>query len=49
MNPIAIIHSIVALVIIGFSLPLVKRKTKRNQWYGIRIPEGGTRPEARSR
>ena len=34
MNPIAIIHSIVALVIIGFSLPLVKRKIKRNQYGG---------------
>ena len=39
MNPIAVIHSLVALVIIGVSLPLVKRKIKRNQWYGIRIPE----------
>ena len=39
MNPLAIIHIIVALVIIGASLPLVKRKIKRNQWYGIRIPE----------
>jgi hypothetical protein len=39
MNPLAIVHIIVALVIIGVSLPLVKRKIKRNQWYGIRIPE----------
>jgi intracellular septation protein A len=39
MNPIAIIHSLVALVIIGFSWPLVKRKIKRNQMYAIRIPE----------
>jgi len=39
MNPIAIIHVIVALVIIGVSLPLVNRKVKRNRWYGIRIPE----------
>jgi len=28
-----------ALVIIGLSWPLVKRKIKRNQIYGIRIPE----------
>jgi uncharacterized membrane protein len=39
MNPIAIIHVIVGFVIIGVSLPLVKRKIKRNHWYGIRIPE----------
>jgi uncharacterized membrane protein len=39
MNPLAIIHVIVGLIIIGVSLPLVKRKIKRNQWYGIRIPE----------
>jgi len=45
MNPIAIIHSIVALVIIGVSLPLVMRKIKRNQWYGIRIPEASKSEE----
>ena len=39
MNPIAIIQSIAALVIIGLSLPLMMGKIKRNHWYGIRIPE----------
>jgi len=39
MNPIAIIHGGAALTIIGVSLPLVKRKIKRNQWYGVRIAE----------
>jgi uncharacterized membrane protein len=39
MNPVAILHIIVALVIIGFSLPLMKRKIKMNPWYGIRIAE----------
>jgi len=39
MNPIAISHGIIALVSIGLSWPLVKRKIKRNQIYGIRIPE----------
>ena len=39
MNPIAIIHGGAALLIIGVSLPLVKRKIKRNRWYGVRIPE----------
>jgi hypothetical protein len=39
MNPIAIIHILAALLMIGLSLPLVKRKIKRNSWYGVRIPE----------
>ena len=39
MNPIAITHGITALVSIGLSVPLIKRKIKRNPWYGIRIPE----------
>jgi hypothetical protein len=39
MNPIAIIHGVVALVAIGLSLPLLKRKVGPNPWYGVRIPE----------
>ena len=39
MNPFAILHGSAALIIIGVSLPLIKRKIKRNQWYGVRIPE----------
>jgi uncharacterized membrane protein len=39
MNPIAIIHAIVALVAIGTAVPLIKRKIKMNPWYGVRIPE----------
>lgn len=39
MNPIAIIHALASLVVIGLSVPLIKRKIKRNPWYGVRIPE----------
>ncbi len=39
MNPIASIHALAALLVIGLSVPLIKRKIKRNQWYGVRIPE----------
>jgi len=39
MNPIAITHGILALIIIAISLPLIRRKIGRNSWYGIRIPE----------
>ena len=39
MNPFAILHGGAALLAIGLSLPLMKRKIKRNQWYGVRSPE----------
>lgn len=39
MNPVAFTHVLAALIMIGVSLPLVKRKIKRNRWYGIRIQE----------
>jgi uncharacterized membrane protein len=39
MNSIAISHGIIALVIMGLSSPPVRRKIRRNQLYGIRIPE----------
>ncbi len=39
MNPLAIVYSIFALVIIGLSVPLIKKKIKMNQGYGIRIAE----------
>ena len=39
MNPFAILNGGAALVSIGLSLPLVKRKIKRNQWYGVRTLE----------
>ena len=39
MNPLAIVYSIFALVIIGLSVPLIKRKIKMNYWYGVRVAE----------
>jgi hypothetical protein len=39
MNPIAIIHLVAGLFVIGLALPLVKRKIRMNQWYGVRIQE----------
>lgn len=39
MNPFAILHVGAALAAIVVSLPLIKQKIKRNQWYGVRIPE----------
>ncbi len=45
MNPVAILHIVVALLVIGLSVPLVKRKIKMNPWYGIRIPESFKSPE----
>lgn len=33
------VDEIVALIVMGVSLPLVKRKIRPNRWYGIRIPE----------
>lgn len=39
MNPIALVHLLVAAVTIAVALPLVRRKIKRNPWYGIRLPD----------
>lgn len=39
MNPIAIVHGIVAVVSVLIALPLVRRRVKRNAWYGVRISE----------
>ncbi len=39
MNPIAIIHVIVGLLVVAVSVPLVMGKVRMNPWYGIRIPE----------
>jgi hypothetical protein len=39
MNPIAILHVIVGLLVIAVSVPLVRKKVKMNPWYGIKIPE----------
>ena len=38
MNPIPIVHLCAALIIILVSVPMIRRKVKMNDWYGIRIP-----------
>ena len=37
MNPVVFVHLIVALLIIGASMPLIQRRVKMNHWYGFRI------------
>lgn len=37
INPIAIIHGVVAIVVISLALPLIGRRVKMNAWYGVRI------------
>lgn len=37
MNPFALIHLLAGIVIIVISLPLIRRKVKMNDWYGVRI------------
>ena len=39
MNPIAIIHAVVGLLVVAVAVPLANRRVKMNPWYGIRIPE----------
>jgi uncharacterized membrane protein len=39
MNPVAIVHLIVATIIMVSALPLVAGRVKMNPWYGVRIPE----------
>jgi len=37
MNPIAIVHLLAAIVIIITAIPLIQRRVKMNDWYGVRI------------
>lgn len=39
MNPVAIVHFLAALAIIGLSIPLMCRKVRMNHAYGVRIAE----------
>jgi uncharacterized membrane protein len=39
MNHTALSHLIAGLLIVAFSLPLIRRKIGRNRFYGIRVPE----------
>ncbi len=38
MNPVVIVHFVAAVVAIAAAVPLIQRKVKMNQWYGVRIP-----------
>ncbi|MEM9281131.1 MAG: SdpI family protein [Verrucomicrobiota bacterium] len=31
-------HLLIALLTIGLSIPLIRRRVQMNQWYGVRIP-----------
>jgi uncharacterized membrane protein len=39
MNPVAVIHMIVATLVMISVLPLIAGRVKMNHWYGVRIPE----------
>ncbi len=36
---IGISNLFVALICVGFSIPLLNNRVKRNSWYGVRIPK----------
>lgn len=38
MNPVVIVHLLAAALVIGASIPLIRRRVKMNHWYGVRIP-----------
>lgn len=42
MNPIALTHAVVAVIVVLIALPLVRRTVKMNEWYGVRIAESRT-------
>ena len=37
MNPIPIVHFFAAILVAVTAVPLIRRKVKMNDWYGIRI------------
>lgn len=37
MNPIAIVHVFTGVLVMTLCVPLIRRKVKRNPWYGIRV------------
>ena len=39
MNPIPIVHFCAAVVTASVSVPMIRRKVKMNDWYGVRIRE----------
>ena len=39
MNPVALIHVAVGLLVMCSAVPLIRRKVGMNPWYGVRIPQ----------
>lgn len=39
MESVFIIYFGVGFLFVGISLPLIKRKVKPNNWYGVRLPQ----------
>jgi len=39
VNPVALIHVAVGVLVMGAALPLIRRKVGMNCWYGVRIPQ----------
>ena len=39
MNSIFLIYLAVGIICIAISIPLIKRKIKINNWYGVRLPQ----------
>ena len=38
MNPVVIVHLLVAVIVLVAAVPLIRRQVKMNHWYGVRIP-----------
>ena len=39
MNSIFLIYLLMGIIFIAVSIPLIKRKVKINNWYGVRLPQ----------
>ena len=39
MDSIILIYLVVGILFIAISIPLIKRKVKINNWYGVRLPQ----------
>lgn len=38
MNPVVVVHLLVAVIVLVAAVPLIRRQVKMNHWYGVRIP-----------
>jgi hypothetical protein len=39
MNPVALVHVLASSIVIGISVPLIRRKVPMNHFYGVRTAE----------